>query len=128
MFRYCIVVFLLLYGITLSIGIQAENYTVHSTEFKGVMLKEGDNDTISIEGFECGEALTVYLYHEKNVDFDFALFANGIRVCEDLGTAEKSCCHTQHSGHPSVKVWSYKGMGPYRLEIDCANPNPCSNK
>lgn len=94
----------------------AADYQVSGLSFSGVMASSSDSDNLHLQGQE-GLNPTICLNHAPNVDFEFEVFNNGTSVARNTGTSAQTCSTVRTPGTVRIRVWSFRGSGPYSVSI-----------
>lgn len=94
----------------------AADYQVSGMSFSGIMASSSDSDNLHLAGQE-GVNPTICLQHAPNVDFEFEVFNNGTSVARNTGTGPRTCSTVHTPGTVMIRVWSFRGSGPYSISI-----------
>ncbi len=96
--------------------IYAADYQVSGLSFNGTLISASDADTLHLAGQE-GLTPTICLQHGAGVDFEFEVFNNGSSVGRNTGTGPRTCSTVNTPGTVTVRVWTFRGTGPYSVTI-----------
>ena len=105
---------------TLAVGAlayaQEYNFQVSGLTYSGSMAATTDIDWLHLQGQE-GVNPTICLQHAPGVDFEIAVFNNNSEVGRSTGTQPRTCVNARTPGTVKVKIWSFRGTGPYTVTI-----------
>ncbi|MBN1534260.1 MAG: hypothetical protein JXA20_16425 [Spirochaetes bacterium] len=89
-------------------------------EINGVIGFEGDVDWYVLNNQE-GYNPTFSVFHDPSIDVDFEVYntmgGNMSRVGSAQGTQSGDSIRVYTPGQVHLRVWSYRGTGPYRIQI-----------
>ncbi|MBN1533238.1 MAG: hypothetical protein JXA20_11290 [Spirochaetes bacterium] len=113
----------------------AGNYTINMTNYVDPKLSAQRVNGMTVSGSfpssqrteqwfrlggQEGSSPTFTMQHNASVDFDFSVYRDDALVSTGQGTAptDSVTCRFQGGGTTFLKVWNFRGSGPYSISIN----------